>query len=168
MMMHEGENAVLGLAPQVACDMQVGVLAEMLGMQVKYFDVTPKVPPLTGVLCSLCLGCPASPQAVLPPYLAVSSHHAGMHAVSAALCGGVHCCVIDFDFGASVGVQMPMGNNAPVPTLEGLLGAADFVTLHVPLSEATTNMMRAERIAQMRKGRWVPQSPKLLVYGGVG
>ena len=49
---------------------------------------------------------------------------------------------------------MPMGNNAPVAALEALLGAVEFVTLHVPLSDATTNMIGPEQIARMRKGRW--------------
>ena len=57
---------------------------------------------------------------------------------------------------AAACAQMPMGNNAPMATLEGLLGAAEFVTLHVPLSDATTNMMGAAQIAQMRAGRWGP------------
>ena len=51
------------------------------------------------------------------------------------------------------GAQMPMGNNSPVATLEGLLQAVDFVTLHVPLSEATNNMIGAPQLAQMRRGR---------------
>lgn len=39
-------------------------------------------------------------------------------------------------------------------TLRELLSVADFVTLHVPLSEGTTNMIGAEELQQMRKGRW--------------
>ena len=57
--------------------------------------------------------------------------------------------------------QMPMGNNAPVASLEGLLGAADFVTLHVPLSDATANMIGAAQIAHMRKGRCAARSRAL-------
>jgi hypothetical protein len=46
-----------------------------------------------------------------------------------------------------------MGNNSPVATLEGLLGACEFVTLHVPLSEGTNNLLGAPQIAAMRQGR---------------
>jgi D-3-phosphoglycerate dehydrogenase len=48
---------------------------------------------------------------------------------------------------------MAMGNNAPVRTLEELLAVSDFVTLHVPLSDATTNMIAAAQLNHMRKGR---------------
>ena len=50
-------------------------------------------------------------------------------------------------------VQMPMGNNAPVETLKELLSGSDFVTLHVPASEATTNMLSRWELMHMRKGR---------------
>lgn len=50
-------------------------------------------------------------------------------------------------------VQMPMGNNSAVATLEELLAVADFVTLHVPLSDATTRMIGAAQLQHMRKGR---------------
>ncbi|MEL6550867.1 MAG: phosphoglycerate dehydrogenase [Pseudomonadota bacterium] len=36
--------------------------------------------------------------------------------------------------------------------LEELLGRADFITLHVPKTEQTANMITAERIAMMKKG----------------
>lgn len=48
--------------------------------------------------------------------------------------------------------QLPMGNNRFVPVLEDLLRESDFVSLHVPATEETKNMMTAERIAQMKKG----------------
>lgn len=50
-------------------------------------------------------------------------------------------------------VQMPMGNNRAVASLEELLAASDFVTLHVPLSDATTNMISTAQLQHMRKGR---------------
>ncbi len=49
--------------------------------------------------------------------------------------------------------QMPMGNNSAVATLEELLQASEFVTLHVPLSDATTRMIGAEQLKHMKKGR---------------
>jgi D-3-phosphoglycerate dehydrogenase / 2-oxoglutarate reductase len=51
-----------------------------------------------------------------------------------------------------VATKLPLGNNRPVMTLEELLSAADFVTLHVPATTQTDRMMSAERIAQMKKG----------------
>lgn len=50
-------------------------------------------------------------------------------------------------------MQMPMGNNSAVSTLEELLAVSDFVTLHVPLSDATTRMIGAAQLQHMRKGR---------------
>jgi D-3-phosphoglycerate dehydrogenase len=48
--------------------------------------------------------------------------------------------------------QLPMGNNREVGSLKELLNASDFVTLHVPATEQTKNMMGPEQIAQMRRG----------------
>ncbi len=51
--------------------------------------------------------------------------------------------------------QLPMGNNRFVPELGQLLAESDFVSLHVPATEETKNMMTAERIAQMKKGSYL-------------
>jgi len=51
--------------------------------------------------------------------------------------------------------KLPLGNAAPVSSLEELLGASDVVTLHVPQTPATTNMIDAQRIAAMRKGAFL-------------
>lgn len=48
--------------------------------------------------------------------------------------------------------QLPMGNNREVDSLEQLLAASDFVTLHVPATEQTRKMIGAAQLAQMRKG----------------
>ncbi|MFP2957946.1 phosphoglycerate dehydrogenase [Myxococcus sp. 1LA] len=48
--------------------------------------------------------------------------------------------------------KLPLGNAQPSVTLEELLGASDFVTLHVPALPTTRMMMGAEQIAQMKKG----------------
>lgn len=47
---------------------------------------------------------------------------------------------------------LPMGNNRQVDSLKELLGASDFVTLHVPATEQTRNMIGADQLAQMRPG----------------
>ncbi len=51
--------------------------------------------------------------------------------------------------------QLPMGNNRFVPELEDLLKESDFVSLHVPATDETKNMITAERLAQMKKGSYL-------------
>lgn len=51
--------------------------------------------------------------------------------------------------------KLPMGNNAPVASLVELLAAADFVTLHVPETPQTREMIGAAEIARMRKGSYL-------------
>jgi len=48
--------------------------------------------------------------------------------------------------------KLPMGNNKSVPTLDELLGASDFVTLHVPATPQTKMMISAPQIAAMKRG----------------
>ncbi len=50
---------------------------------------------------------------------------------------------------------LPMGNNKALGTLEELLASSDFVTLHVPETPQTKNMMGAAEIAQMRDGSYL-------------
>jgi D-3-phosphoglycerate dehydrogenase len=56
--------------------------------------------------------------------------------------------VIYFDTEA----RMPLGNAKSSASLEALLGQSDAVTLHVPQTEYTHNMMNAGRFAQMKDG----------------
>ncbi|MGK3993509.1 phosphoglycerate dehydrogenase [Sorangium sp. So ce1024] len=51
--------------------------------------------------------------------------------------------------------KLPMGNNRPLPTLEALLAESDFVSLHVPATPETHNMIGAAEIAHMRKGSYL-------------
>jgi len=46
--------------------------------------------------------------------------------------------------------KLPLGNASQIPSLEGLLGQADIVTLHVPDLPSTRNLMDQERISQMK------------------
>ena len=46
--------------------------------------------------------------------------------------------------------KLPLGNASQIPSLEGLLGQADIVTLHVPDLPSTRNLMNQERISQMK------------------
>jgi D-3-phosphoglycerate dehydrogenase / 2-oxoglutarate reductase len=48
--------------------------------------------------------------------------------------------------------KLPLGNVRPVGSLQELLAASDFVTLHVPALPTTENLLSAERIAAMRPG----------------
>jgi D-3-phosphoglycerate dehydrogenase len=48
--------------------------------------------------------------------------------------------------------KLAQGNARQVPKLDALLEASDVVTLHVPETNDTLQMMNAERIARMKKG----------------
>jgi D-3-phosphoglycerate dehydrogenase len=54
-----------------------------------------------------------------------------------------------------VASKLPVGNQRPVASLAGLLGQADFVTLHVPETPQTRGMIGAGEIAQMKKGAYL-------------
>ncbi|MGA9523567.1 MAG: phosphoglycerate dehydrogenase [Myxococcaceae bacterium] len=51
-----------------------------------------------------------------------------------------------------IATKLPLGNVRSTATLEELLGASDFVTLHVPATPQTEWMIGAEQIARMKKG----------------
>ncbi|HET8555581.1 MAG TPA: phosphoglycerate dehydrogenase [Rhodanobacteraceae bacterium] len=48
--------------------------------------------------------------------------------------------------------KLALGNAQPAASLDDLLARSDIVTLHVPLTPSTPNMIRAEQIGRMRKG----------------
>lgn len=48
--------------------------------------------------------------------------------------------------------QLPLGNSRQVRTLDELLAAADVVSLHVPETPATKNMIGAPQLARMKAG----------------
>jgi D-3-phosphoglycerate dehydrogenase len=48
--------------------------------------------------------------------------------------------------------KLPMGNNRSVSRLEDVLSVADFVTLHVPETPQTKNMIGATELAHMKPG----------------
>ncbi len=48
--------------------------------------------------------------------------------------------------------KLPLGNAQPVGSLGELLQLADIVTMHVPETPSTKNMMRAEQLALMKSG----------------
>lgn len=50
---------------------------------------------------------------------------------------------------------MAMGKARQVPTLNDLLREADFVTLHVPATPETRNMISTEQLAQMKTGAYL-------------
>lgn len=51
--------------------------------------------------------------------------------------------------------KLPLGNARQVTSLEMLLGAADVVTLHVPETPETLNMMGEAQLAAMKKGAYL-------------
>jgi len=51
--------------------------------------------------------------------------------------------------------QLAMGNNQSVTTLEKLLSSSDFVTLHVPATDRTKEMIGAKELATMRRGSFL-------------
>ncbi len=51
--------------------------------------------------------------------------------------------------------KLALGNARPVASLQALLGAADVVSLHVPETPATHNMIAAAQLAQMRPGSYL-------------
>jgi len=48
--------------------------------------------------------------------------------------------------------KLSLGNATPVASLEALLNIADTVTLHVPSTELTRNMISVKQVRQMKKG----------------
>jgi D-3-phosphoglycerate dehydrogenase len=48
--------------------------------------------------------------------------------------------------------KLALGNAQPVPTLHALLEISDVVTLHVPETPQTQNMIGADQLARMKKG----------------
>jgi D-3-phosphoglycerate dehydrogenase len=51
--------------------------------------------------------------------------------------------------------KLPLGNSRKCQSLDELLREADFVTLHVPQTEATRNMISSKEIARMKKGSYL-------------
>lgn len=50
---------------------------------------------------------------------------------------------------------LPLGNARPVKTLEELLAQADLVTLHVPHTPLTVNLIDRDQIGRMRRGAFL-------------
>jgi D-3-phosphoglycerate dehydrogenase len=51
--------------------------------------------------------------------------------------------------------KLPIGNNAQAASLDELLSTADFVTLHVPATPQTHEMIGEAQIAKMKKGAFL-------------
>jgi D-3-phosphoglycerate dehydrogenase len=54
-----------------------------------------------------------------------------------------------------IATRLPIGNIRSVATLGELMAEADFVTLHVPLTPQTENMIGEAELAQMKKGAFL-------------
>ncbi len=51
-----------------------------------------------------------------------------------------------------IATRLPIGNNHSVATLDELLASSDYVTLHVPATPQTHNMIGAAELAKMQRG----------------
>jgi D-3-phosphoglycerate dehydrogenase len=51
-----------------------------------------------------------------------------------------------------ISAKLPMGNNRAMPRLADVLEIADFVTLHVPETPGTRDLIGAEELARMKQG----------------
>lgn len=51
--------------------------------------------------------------------------------------------------------KLPMGNNRAANSMGEVLAESDFVTLHVPATRETHEMMGAEELAQMKRGAYL-------------
>ncbi len=51
--------------------------------------------------------------------------------------------------------KLPLGNAQSVPTLTELLSQSDFVSLHVPKTPQTENMITQKQISKMKKGSYL-------------
>jgi len=51
--------------------------------------------------------------------------------------------------------KLPLGNATAMASLDALLRTADFVSLHVPFTKLTQNMIGAEQVALMKKGSYL-------------
>jgi D-3-phosphoglycerate dehydrogenase len=51
-----------------------------------------------------------------------------------------------------IATKLPMGNNRPLDSLPALLGESDFVTLHVPATRETHEMIGTRELAVMKRG----------------
>jgi D-3-phosphoglycerate dehydrogenase len=54
-----------------------------------------------------------------------------------------------------IAARLPMGNNVSLPSLDEVLRTSDFVTLHVPATPQTRNMIGAAELARMRRGGYL-------------
>ncbi|HEY6034557.1 MAG TPA: phosphoglycerate dehydrogenase [Kofleriaceae bacterium] len=91
--------------------------------------------------------------------VAVGSHEVRGHTLGIVGYGhiGSQVGVLAESFGMrvvfyDVMAKLPMGNNRSMPTLEGLLEVSDFVTLHVPETPQTKNMIGPAELARMKRG----------------
>ena len=54
-----------------------------------------------------------------------------------------------------IATKLPMGNNRSAPSLKACLEEADFVTLHVPATSQTNNMIGPAELTAMKRGAYL-------------
>jgi D-3-phosphoglycerate dehydrogenase len=91
--------------------------------------------------------------------VAVGSHEVRGHTIGIIGYGhiGSQVGVLAESFGMRVVfydilAKLPMGNNRPMSKLEDVLAESDFVTLHVPETPQTKNMIGHAELAHMKRG----------------
>src|SRR3569623_348885 len=91
--------------------------------------------------------------------VAVGSHEVRGHTIGIVGYGhiGSQVGVLAEAFGMrgvfyDVVAKLPMGNNRSMATLEEVLEVSDFVTLHVPVTPQTKNMIGPAELARMKRG----------------
>ena len=94
--------------------------------------------------------------------VAVGSHEVRGHTIGIVGYGhiGSQIGVLAESFGMRVVfhdivAKMAMGNNRSMASLDDLLEIADFVTVHVPETPQTKNMIGPEQLARMKKGSYL-------------
>ena len=155
---YEVRGKTLGIVGYGHVGSQLGVLAEMMGLTVLFYDIEPKLSlGLTRQVRRLQkrnqAPAKALPAACPPP--------------RARLCARRLCSfVLSVLSRASLGKEAPTSDaRAAVPwcpapagqvtSLDVLLAESDFVSLHVPKLASTANLMNADNISKMKPGGYL-------------
>lgn len=67
---------------------------------------------------------------------------------------------------ADIVKTLALGNSQAQPDLDSVLSKADFVTLHVPLSPSTENLIGEAQLAKMKKGAFLLNASRGTVVRG--
>ncbi|MFN8208719.1 MAG: phosphoglycerate dehydrogenase [Bacteroidales bacterium] len=90
--------------------------------------------------------------------------HIGSQVSILAECMGMNIIYFDIE------KKLNLGNARPMPSLKDLLAVSDIVTLHVPSTELTRNMIGEKELAMMKKGSYLINASRgeVVNYEAVG